>query len=75
MPLILPKGEEKKWLQEVEDKADKDLVQSLIKPYPDGELEAYTVHKLRGKEALGNRAEVLEEVKYPELEEEQTELF
>lgn len=75
MPLILPKGVEEKWLQEVDEKADKDLVQSLINPYPENELEAYTVGKLRGKEAVGNKAEVLEEVKYPELQDDQKELF
>jgi len=39
----------------------------LIREYPDEELEAYTVRRLRGKEYLGNVEEVSAPFEYPEL--------
>ncbi len=68
MPLILPEELEEKWLVNIEDELDIKSVQSLIESYPENELEAYTVHRLRGKEYLGNVEETAEEFHYEELE-------
>ena len=44
MPVILPQGAKATWLdREVEDR---DTLTSLLAPYPDGEMEAYTVSTL-----------------------------
>ena len=48
-------------------------ISELIGPYPDEEMEAYTVDRLRGKAYKGNVAEITNKVDYPELS--QTELF
>ena len=68
MPLILPKEIEDKWLAPIEDEADKQLIQELIQPYDEAELEYHTVGKLRGKGAVGNRPEVLEVHQYEGFE-------
>jgi hypothetical protein len=39
----------------------------LIREYPDEELNAYTVRRLRGKEYIGNVEEVSELFEYAEL--------
>ena len=68
MPVILPEGIEEQWLQPIQEKADQELVQQLIHPYPHSELTYHTVGKLRGKAAVGNQKEVLNNIDYPELE-------
>ncbi len=68
MPVILPDAEIEQWLQPIETGADKKIIEELIKAYPPEELEAYTVHKLRGNNALGNVPEAAEEIVYEELE-------
>ena len=68
MPVILPDAEIEQWLQPIETEADKKIIEELIKAYPPEELEAYTVHKLRGKNALGNVWEAAEGFVYEELE-------
>lgn len=68
MPLILPEELEDKWLQPIDDAVDAIEIQELIRPYPDNELEAYTVHRLRGKEYLGNTEEVTSRFEYEDLE-------
>jgi putative SOS response-associated peptidase YedK len=68
MPLILPDELEDKWLANIEDELDIKAVQSLIESYPEDELQAYTVHRLRGKEYLGNVEETAAEFQYEELE-------
>lgn len=77
MPLILPKALENNWLEPIIDENDKKLLQELIQPYPDNELRAYTVGKLRGKDAVGNVKEVSNEVEYSALTiaDSQQELF
>ena len=67
MPFIIPEGLEDEWLKPIKDKADQEMVQSLIEPYPANELTFYTVGKLRGKTAVGNQASILNEIFYPEL--------
>ena len=68
MPVILSKENEIKWLGEVQSSIDQELIQSLIQPYPDSELMAYTVPKLKGKEGVGNSREAILEYRYNELD-------
>ncbi len=67
MPFILPKELEDKWLNPIEDELDVKSIQELIKEYPDDELDAYTIRRLRGKEYIGNVEEVSEPFEYAEL--------
>lgn len=67
MPCILPKGLEAAWLKPIADAAAKKGIQDLIAPLPDGELTAYPVARLRGKEYQGNVEGVSEEVHYAAL--------
>jgi len=64
MPVILPQELEDKWLHPIEDELDIKSIQDLIREYPDEELDAYTVKRLRGKEYLGNVAAVSEPFEY-----------
>lgn len=68
MPLILPEGMEDKWLIPIEDKVDAKAIQELILSYPEEELGAYTVDRLRGKDYKGNIPEISQKVEYPELQ-------
>lgn len=64
MPLILPKELEQEWLKpRAEDEIE--LVKDLMKPFPSEELKYHTVRKLRGKLAVGNKAEAIEKKEYP----------
>lgn len=75
MPLILPKSAEQDWLKPIHEKADQDLIESLVQPYPELELESFTVKRLTGKESVGNTPEALKPHRYQELEEQQGSLF
>jgi putative SOS response-associated peptidase YedK len=72
MPVILRGDEIEQWLAPINEIGKKEI-QSLVKPYPDELLTAYTVRRLRGKESVGNVPEATEEFNYPELT--QSELF
>ena len=67
MPCILTPKLENAWLQPITDAADKAGIQKLIAPLPDGELTAYPVARLRGKEYQGNVEGVSDEVYYAAL--------
>lgn len=68
MPLILPDEIADKWLNEdVPDNLLGKYFQELIKSYPENELEAYTVARLRGKEYQGNVEEISNPIAYEEL--------
>lgn len=67
MPLILPDELDERWLMKVEDEVDIKAIEDLIKPYPEEELEAHTVARLRGKEYQGNVEGITQKVEYPEL--------
>ncbi|MFN4764584.1 SOS response-associated peptidase [Gillisia sp. Q332] len=67
MPLILPQELEDNWLHPIEDELDVKSIQELIREYPDEELDAYTVKRLRGKEYIGNVEKVCEPFEYAEL--------
>ena len=70
MPVILLEEEEDDWLQPMEDELDKKRIEKLIQEYPEDELKAHSVTRLRGKEYPGNVSEISEEVIYPELKEQ-----
>lgn len=67
MPVILHDELADKWLAKLEGDKDQKFIEELIQQYPEDELEAHTVSKLRGKEYLGNVAEICDPVKYSEL--------
>ncbi|MBL7871780.1 MAG: SOS response-associated peptidase [Cyclobacteriaceae bacterium] len=75
MPLILPKSAEHDWLAPIHEKADLDFIESIAQPYTEDALESYTVKRLTGKGAVGNKPDALREHRYPELETDQTSLF
>lgn len=75
MPLILPKSAELDWLKPINVEADKELIESLSQPYPEEEMESFTVKRLTGKEGVGNSPEALKPHRYQELEEQQGSLF
>ena len=75
MPLIIPRDLENDWLDPVEDNVGFERLKSVIAPYPEEEMEAYTVGRLKGKAAVGNVPEAASHVVYPELETSQGELF
>lgn len=62
MPLILNNEDHNKWLNGSIEEA-----KQLIRTNMTIDLEAYTVHPIRGKHALGNSEEVLKEYLYDEL--------
>ena len=72
MPVILSKESENDWImpydEQLWEKEQKKAIQNLIRSYPEEELAAHTVHKLRGKEYSGNVPEISEPVEYAELE-------
>lgn len=70
MPFILPEELEDKWLEPVKDDLDIQALEELILPYPESELEAYTVDRLRGKDYKGNVEGISSKVTYPELSNE-----
>ncbi|MDH5396664.1 MAG: SOS response-associated peptidase [Cyclobacteriaceae bacterium] len=61
MPLIVPEESEKDWI------SDQENVIDMIRPYPVNMLTDYTVHRLKGPEAMGNVPQALELFEYPEL--------
>ena len=68
MPLILPQVIEEDWLKPIEEEPDEKAIRDLITAYPDDELKAFSVNRLRGTSYVGNIKEVCEEVAYPELQ-------
>lgn len=70
MPVVLQERDVETWLRPIASEADKQAVEAQIKPWEGEELEAYTVRRLRGKEAIGNLPEATKEYHYPELAEE-----
>ena len=68
MPLILPQELEDKWLEHQDDELDQQAIEKLIRSYPERELTAHTVTRLRGKEYMGNVESISNPVTYAELE-------
>jgi putative SOS response-associated peptidase YedK len=73
MPVILQRDDEKKWL----DKGlSRDEIKSMLSPYEDRQMEAYTVSRLiTSKDQDRNVAEVIAPHPYPELEASPKPLF
>lgn len=74
MPLIIPKSLEADWLADHEEHT-KELVLELSQPYDPDLMDAFTVPRLKGKQAIGNSPEAMKEHRYDELNSSQTELF
>ncbi|MBZ0246088.1 MAG: SOS response-associated peptidase [Cyclobacteriaceae bacterium] len=73
MPLILPKDTEMDWLNlSVSDPKD---VEHITTPFDESLLEAYTVPRLKGKQAVGNTVKAITKFDYQELMSVQTGLF
>ncbi|MCB0474816.1 MAG: SOS response-associated peptidase [Flavobacteriaceae bacterium] len=68
MPLILNEVKADEWLNVINNQNDKNTIQSLIEPFPQEDLTAHTVRRLRGKEYIGNVEEISQEYIYEELE-------
>lgn len=62
MPLILDEERADIWLE-----GNETDIKKMIVPANDGILKAHTVRKLRGKNAVGNTPQAIEEYIYPEL--------
>jgi putative SOS response-associated peptidase YedK len=67
MPVILTKEEQDLWLSDCKTPEDVEKLRALIKPCPDGLLQAHTVGRLVGKNAVGNKPEVRDPVIYDDL--------
>lgn len=67
IPVILPEELMWDWLNPINDQADKDLIRSLIQTYPDENLTAHPVRKLKGNAGTGNKPIASEPFEYPEL--------
>lgn len=67
MPVILSPENQDNWLKPILNESDKKLIENLIIPCDETLLKAYTVGKLKGKNAIGNSPEIREEIIYPEL--------
>ncbi len=67
MPVILPTELEDKWLDPIDDELDIQKIKELIRTYPEDELAAHTVSRLRGKEYRGNVETCSNEFIYEEL--------
>jgi putative SOS response-associated peptidase YedK len=67
MPVILPLELEDKWIDSIHDEVDIKQIQELIQEFPQDELKAHTVAKLRGNEYPGNVKGISEKVDYEEL--------
>lgn len=66
MPLIIPANDEKKW---IEPSLAKQEIEELIKPYDEMDMKAYTVsRKINSARNDRNIPEIIDEVKYPELD-------
>ena len=71
MPLILPEELEIDWIEPYDEnlweKGQKKAIEELIQSYPEEELKAHTVTRLRGKEYAGNVPEISNPIEYEEL--------
>ena len=68
MPAILAKELQDEWLMDVKTENDKKHLISLVDPFEDGYLEAYSVPQLIGKEGAGNSEKAMERKEYEDLE-------
>jgi putative SOS response-associated peptidase YedK len=71
MPVIVPKGMEQVWLQDIQDPLDQQKVAEVIQPYDEVEMQAYTVPRLQGKAGVGNTPQALQAYNYDGLQKEE----
>lgn len=64
MPFIVPKELDELWLS---SNTDRERISGLIAPFPEMDLEAFTVGPLLGKHASPNTHQAIEPFEYPEL--------
>ena len=64
MPFIVPKELDELWLS---SNTDRERISGLISPFPEMDLEAFTVGPLLGKHASPNTHQAIEPFEYPEL--------
>ena len=67
MPLILLEDQEDIWLQAETNEFDKSILLKLEESNNEIDLQAHTVRKIRGKEAIGNVPDASEYFKYDAL--------
>ena len=68
MPLILPEKIAENWIvADLKDNLDVKSVQGIIQSFPEDQLDAYTVSRLRGKQYMGNVEEISKPFTYEEL--------
>jgi putative SOS response-associated peptidase YedK len=75
MPVILSPENETVWTDPKQLMSARDFIEQFGKPFEESQLEAFTVPRLRGKEAIGNVEKALMHHYYSELEEQQGSLF
>jgi putative SOS response-associated peptidase YedK len=68
MPAILSREQQNEWLQLSGAESQPKALQALLKPFPEDLMEFYTVRRLKGKEAVGNKPEAEKEFLFPELQ-------
>ena len=68
MPLILTDALEDEWLHPIANNFDQQKIKALIKSYPEDQLKAHTVGKLRGKDYKGNVEHISDAFVYEALE-------
>lgn len=73
MPVILSKENEMDWLNW--DGENEAIIKELMAPFDETQMEAYTVPRLKGKQATGNTEAAISKHTYQELVTEQTDLF
>lgn len=67
MPVILSDDIADQWLIDYDNDQHQKSIEALIQSYPEEQMEAYPVQKIRGKEATGNKEEASQPFQYPEL--------
>ncbi len=76
MPAILHKSIQQEWLKPTDQTNTAAYLKSLLVPYPEDELTYYTVRRLKGKDAIGNKPDAEKEYLFPELQKKnQQDLF
>ena len=68
MPVILPKETQNEWLIPCTTDTDKKHLTDLLKPFDEAKLTAYSVPRLKGKEAIGNVEAATKKFEYSELD-------
>jgi putative SOS response-associated peptidase YedK len=67
MPFIIPDTCEEEWLRPICTNLDEQRIKALIQSYPEDQLKAHTVNKLRGKNYRGNVEDISDAFVYEEL--------